>query len=151
MGSGTSPPPSGSKPKSAIPSHMLNGSSPLHVSTGSRHARERESLNSSILSSFTPRIPVEFDLPASAAHPSGESLSLVDDTPRGSSSKYAVSCMMISAHLLIAQFRPTLNDPPRDPRDEAGALTPPATVSRPASPYTLFPPIDFDGLSWPCK
>ncbi|EHA28493.1 GTP cyclohydrolase 1 [Aspergillus awamori] len=135
MGSGTSPPPPGPKPRSAIPSHMLNGGSPLHASTSpstsSRDARERESLNSSILSSFTPRIPVEFNLPASAAHPSGESL--VDDTPRGSTSA-----------------KPTLNDPPRDPRDEAGALTPPATVSRPASPYTLFPPIDFDGLSWPC-
>lgn len=44
-----------------------------------------------------------------------------------------------------------LNDPPRDPRDEGGPLTPPATVSRPASPYTMNPPIDFDGLSWPCK
>lgn len=44
-----------------------------------------------------------------------------------------------------------MNDPPRDPRDEGGPLTPPATVSRPASPYTLNPPIDFDGLSWPCK
>ena len=47
--------------------------------------------------------------------------------------------------------RPTLNDPPRDPRDEAGPLTPPSIVSRPESPYTLCPPIDFDGLSWPCK
>ncbi|KAI5287052.1 hypothetical protein KEM54_006280, partial [Ascosphaera aggregata] len=24
------------------------------------------------------------------------------------------------------------------------------TISRPASPYTLNPPVDFDGLSWPC-
>ncbi|PYH87638.1 putative GTP cyclohydrolase I [Aspergillus ellipticus CBS 707.79] len=130
MGSGSPPP--GPKPKSAIPSHMLNGSSPLHLSTGSRDTRERESLNSSILSSFTPRIPAEFDLPGPASHP-GESSALGDDAPHGSSAS-----------------KPTLNDPPRDPRDEAGALTPPATVSRPASPYTLYPPIDFDGLSWPC-
>ncbi|KAI4140861.1 MAG: hypothetical protein L6R39_005622 [Caloplaca ligustica] len=34
----------------------------------------------------------------------------------------------------------------RDPRDEPA--TPPVH-SRPASPYTLNPPIDFDGLSWP--
>lgn len=39
----------------------------------------------------------------------------------------------------------------RDPRDEAIPATPPATVSRPASPYTLNPPIDFDGLSWPSE
>ena len=38
--------------------------------------------------------------------------------------------------------------PARDPRDEA-PITPPATSSRPASPYTLQPPIDYDGLSWP--
>lgn len=57
-----------------------------------------------------------------------------------------------SAHNL-GSGRPdlSLNDPPRDPRDEGGPLTPPATVSRPASPYTLNPPIDFDGLSWPCE
>ncbi|KAK9557809.1 GTP cyclohydrolase 1, variant 2 [Aspergillus fumigatus] len=47
-------------------------------------------------------------------------------------------------------IRPTLSDPPRDPRDEGGALTPPASSSRPSSPYTANPPIDFDGLSWPC-
>lgn len=63
MGSGSPPP--GPKPKSAIPSHLLNGSSPLHPSntTGVRDARERESLNSSIRSSFAPRIPAEFNLP----------------------------------------------------------------------------------------
>ena len=46
---------------------MLNGSSPLHSSTSpgsstrSRDIRERESLNSSIRSSFAPRVPAEFD------------------------------------------------------------------------------------------
>jgi len=40
---------------------MLNGSSPLQRPTGSRDARERESLNSSIRTSFEPRIPLEFD------------------------------------------------------------------------------------------
>ncbi|RAH48431.1 GTP cyclohydrolase I [Aspergillus aculeatinus CBS 121060] len=132
MASGTSPP-HGPKPKSAIPSHMLNGGSPLHLSLGSRDARERESLNSSIRSSFTPRVPVEFaDLPENI-RPVGDSSQYQDDTPSGS---------------VVA--RPTLRDPARDARDEAGALTPPANESRPASPYTLFPPIDFDGLSWPC-
>ena len=37
----------------------------------------------------------------------------------------------------------------RDPRDEA-PLTPPSTNnSRPASPFTANPTVDFDGLSWP--
>lgn len=37
-------------------------------------------------------------------------------------------------------------EPPRDYRDEAFG----ANDARPQSPYTLAPPIDFDGLSWPC-
>lgn len=40
-------------------------------------------------------------------------------------------------------------EPARDTRDHA-PLTPPTSATRPASPYTLNPPIDFDGLSWPC-
>ncbi|KAL5355312.1 hypothetical protein BJX96DRAFT_141086 [Aspergillus floccosus] len=132
MVSGSSPP-HGPKPKSAVPSRLLNGGSPLHPSSSGRDARERESLNTSIRSSFAPRIPAEFDLPESAAHPVSASLANDDGPVHGSDTA-----------------KPTLNDPPRDPRDEGGALTPPSAVSRPASPYTLYPPIDFDGLSWPC-
>ena len=42
-----------------------------------------------------------------------------------------------------------LGEPARDPRDEASPRSS-ANTSRPASPYTLNPTIDFDGLSWPC-
>ena len=42
-----------------------------------------------------------------------------------------------------------LHGPARDNRDEAPPT--PVTISRPASPYTLNPPIDFDGLSWPSR
>jgi GTP cyclohydrolase I len=59
MGSGSPTSPRAS----AIPSHMLNGSSPLQRSTSSRDSRERESLNTSIRSSFEPRIPLEFESP----------------------------------------------------------------------------------------
>jgi GTP cyclohydrolase I len=34
-------------------------------------------------------------------------------------------------------------------RDEPAPASSPVTLTRPASPYTLNPPIDFDGLSWP--
>ncbi|KAJ5689259.1 GTP cyclohydrolase 1 [Penicillium macrosclerotiorum] len=146
MGSG-SPPGPAPKP-SAIPSHMLNGSSPLQASTpaGSgtrvRDARERESLNSSIRSSFAPRIPAEFTPVEPASHPAEESTATHDESTLAEPA---------SVHgALTLRGRPTLNDPPRDPRDEGGPLTPPATASRPASPYTMNPPIDFDGLSWPC-
>ncbi|KAA8643028.1 hypothetical protein EYZ11_003639 [Aspergillus tanneri] len=133
MGNGSSPPPA-PKPKSAIPSRLLNGGSPLHPSNRSRDARERESLNSSIVSSFSPRVPVEFEsTERTMSHPTYESANDSDE--------------LTHKPLVV---KPTLNDPPRDPRDEGGPLTPPATVSRPASPYTQYPPIDFDGLSWPC-
>lgn len=59
MGSGSPTSPRAS----AIPSHMLNGSSPLQHSTGGRDSRERESLSTSIRSSFQPRIPIEFESP----------------------------------------------------------------------------------------
>ncbi|KAL8985669.1 MAG: hypothetical protein Q9205_000683 [Flavoplaca limonia] len=42
---------------------------------------------------------------------------------------------------------PHLEVDARDPRDEAQA---PLLRSRVSSPYTSNPPIDFDGLSWPC-
>ena len=43
-----------------------------------------------------------------------------------------------------------LGEPARDPRDEPSPRGS-ANTSRPASPYTLNPTIDFDGLSWPSK
>ncbi|KAL4994616.1 hypothetical protein BDV10DRAFT_176541 [Aspergillus recurvatus] len=129
MGSG-SPPPPGPKPK-AIPSHLLNGGSPLAGSVASRDVRERESLNTSIRSSFAPRVPIEFDQPESESYSTEHASSY--DIPRRRSSV----------------TKPSLHDPARDPRDEA-ALTPPATASGATSPYALTPAIDFDGLSWPC-
>jgi GTP cyclohydrolase I len=91
MGSG-SPPPTGPKPKSVIPSHLLNGGSPLNnTSVASRDARERESVQTSIRSSFAPRIPAEFDLPESDA-PAADHASSYDSPRRRSSvvTKYAV-------------------------------------------------------------
>ncbi|KAJ5775178.1 uncharacterized protein N7511_000189 [Penicillium nucicola] len=114
---------------------MLNGSSPLQHSTGHRDERERESLNSSIRSSFEPRVPLQFEAQTGA---------VAGAVPTESTSTGSVPIRS------VVPVRPTLNDPPRDPRDEGGPLTPPATASRPASPYTMNPPIDFDGLSWPC-
>ncbi|KAJ9207279.1 hypothetical protein DTO164E3_553 [Paecilomyces variotii] len=132
MGSG-SPPPLGPKPKSALPSYLINGSSPLSGSTATRDSRERENLNSSIRSSFHPRVPAEFDSSSTESMSNSNSVSNADAGTASHS---------------LEPTRPTLRDPARDPRDEAAPLTP--TISRPASPYTLNPPIDFDGLSWPC-
>ncbi|KAH8702129.1 putative GTP cyclohydrolase I [Talaromyces proteolyticus] len=113
-----SSPPLGPKPLSALPSHLLNGNSSLNPSaSNSTSARERESLNSSIRSSFRASV----DRTQSGSDPMAEPTTAA-----------------------------TTHGAPRDPRDKTGPPTPPSTVSRPASPYTMVPPIDFDGLSWPC-
>lgn len=84
MGSGS---PTGPR-ASAIPSHMLNGSSPLQRSTGSRDSRERESLNTSIRSSFEPRIPVEFESPETETETKTETKA---ETETGAAPTQAVS------------------------------------------------------------
>lgn len=128
MGSGDSPP-LGPKPKSAIPSYLLNGNASVRMPS---NVRERENLNSSILSSFERRQVVDPDLPKESTVPAAEVRNL--EIPENDAA--------------IVPKR-NLSEPPRDPRDR-GNLTP-ITASRPASPYTLNPPIDFDGLSWPCR
>lgn len=65
---------------SAIPSHMLNGSSPLQRSTGGRDSRERESLSTSIRSSFEPRIPVEFESPETKTDTKTETQAETEET-----------------------------------------------------------------------
>lgn len=120
------------KPRSAVPSYLLNGGSPLRPPTKSR-AQERESLASSIRSTYGRRKTIDLGDPQASSH-AMSALSWTGLTDGESSSDIK---------------RPTLLDPARDVRDEAPA-TPPATASRPASPYTMNPPIDFDGLSWPC-
>ncbi|KAI9718686.1 MAG: GTP cyclohydrolase 1 [Chrysothrix sp. TS-e1954] len=49
---------------------------------------------------------------------------------------------------LNGTLEPLHEERPRDPRDDAHPLTPPAT-SRSSSPFTQRPTVDFDGLSWP--
>ena len=123
-----SPPIPGPKPKSALPAYLLNGG--LRPKTNTR-ARERENLTSSIKSTYGRSTTIDSEANVNAASRSWadeqEDLSDTNDV----------------SHV-------SLSEAPRDPRDEALPLTP-ATASRSASPYTLNPPIDFDGLSWPSK
>lgn len=125
------PPPAG-KSKSELVPHLLNGnshkqssSSPLRTSVS---FREREKLAASIISSNSKR--QAFDL------------------SRGQNPKYGSHVMPLSDGNY-----PRLKDiesPARDPGDELNNLSTQG-VGRPASPYTLNPPIDFDGLSWPSE
>jgi GTP cyclohydrolase IA len=105
------------KPKSAVPSYLLSGTS---QSSPSRK-RERENLTSSIKSTYGRRL-----------------LAVPEDAQEGPSVKRPKEHGTSEGETLLRQ-------PARDPRDEA-PITP---TSRPASPYTLQPPIDYDGLSWP--
>lgn len=54
-----------------------------------------------------------------------------------------------SSHVGRASRKSIDEAPARDPRDEAHTPTP--STSRPESPFTQYPTIDFDGLSWPSR
>lgn len=87
MGSGSPTSPRAS----AIPSHMLNGSSPLQRSTGGRDSRERESLSTSIRSSFEPRIPIEFESPETKTDTKTETETQAETEETGAAPTQAVS------------------------------------------------------------
>ncbi|KAF2140270.1 uncharacterized protein K452DRAFT_310029 [Aplosporella prunicola CBS 121167] len=111
------------KPISAIPSHLSSANNGAQGYTEARDRKERENLFSSIQSSSTDRQPIDL------RH------------PNGTYSKPTI-------HRGKAPLNGLEEEHARDPRDEAGPPTPLAT-SRPQSPFTQHPTIDFDGLSWP--
>lgn len=127
-----------STPISALPSHLLNddlriqkGRSPLRTSVG---AKEREKLTASIISSSGHKPPLDMDTlhePIVNGYDVGvpKRKEQCFRNPAGSTS---------------------LNASARDPRDRPTDRAV-SHHSRPASPYTLNPPIDFDGLSWPSE
>lgn len=126
-------PPLQPKPKSAVPNYLANGSSPLHASkqhaTEVRDKKERENLYSAIKSSNTRKELVDFpSSPPKASAYASEPVTL--SQRNGQHSTYGVD----DAEL-------------RSPRDGYVHQTP--TASRPHSPFTQHPTVDFDGLSWP--
>ena len=126
-------PPSAPKPKSVLPSHLLNGGSPLRSPRRpSVGHKERERLAASIVASNKPRPPIDLR-------------TLEDPLLNGQEDDLDVTSMPPAAPNGLSE----LEVEARDPRDEAPP-TPPLS-DRLASPYTSNPPIDFDGLSWPSK
>lgn len=113
------------KPLSAVPPHVVNGSTP----TEARDQRERENLFNSIQSSASARQPIDL------THPNG-----TYSKPQ----THKMDLVRSKAHALNG----VAEEHARDARDEATPPTPLAT-SRPQSPFTQHPTIDFDGLSWP--
>ncbi|KAK4565679.1 GTP cyclohydrolase 1 [Recurvomyces mirabilis] len=123
----------------AIPSHLINGHSPLHPSyTAEREREDRDHTYESIKSSMgRPREPIDLT-----------NLSLNDhertERPRASQQSSAQQYEEVEdADLDDLDLKVAA----RDDQDEA-PLTPPATA-RSMSPFTANPTIDFDGLSWP--
>lgn len=127
-------PPIAPKARTAPPPCFLNGhdhashkSSPLGRT--SINAREREALTASIESSHNRRQPIDLN---------------AREEPYKNG--YGHHSPTLDEDL---ESPPKLDVAARDPRDEAPETSPAST--RPDSPYTLNPPIDFDGLSWPCE
>lgn len=111
------------KPRSALPSHLVNGSA---------HP-ERNSARTSIAAKERERLTLRSSPPTS-------SRDVADlEQSNGYGGHHPASVPTRASDLEVEA---------RDPRDEAHASS---VQSRPASPYTLNPPIDFDGLSWPSK
>lgn len=125
------------KPISALPSHLLSedfriqkGRSTLRTSVG---AKEREKLTASIISS-SGRKPLDID-------------SLHEPAVNGYEKEPPKRQEQCSAN---SSGSAGVNISARDPRDRPTDRAM-SHHSRPASPYTLNPPIDFDGLSWPSE
>ena len=130
--------PASPRPK-AIPSHLINGHSPLHPSyTADRTKDERDSTYNAIKSSMGPhREAIDLDA-------DDEPISPPADSTARSPKRPAVQYEEVEDQD-IEDLR--IKIAARDRRDSA-PLTPPAT-SRASSPFTQNPTIDFDGLSWP--
>lgn len=116
--------------------HLQNNPRRLSVTS-----KERQKLVTSIEASSYERPVVDFDIPQSYTQTNGD-----------------------DSHLnkILSQSRPNytskLSQKPRDPRDDkddTAARTSSSILDResgrPHSPYTLNPPVDFDGLSWPSE
>ena len=130
-------------PPMAIPSHLLNGSSSSRHPVGTQNrAQERNKLASSIQSTYNRRTSID------PAELSMGRYQLDRDATRswtGMTSELAETAVEEQHESKISNLQ---QGPARDDRDQAPP-TPPIS-SRPASPYTQNPPIDYDGLSWPC-
>ncbi|KAF2125431.1 GTP cyclohydrolase I [Dothidotthia symphoricarpi CBS 119687] len=127
-----------SKPKAALPSHMMNGGSPLRVTTEKRDQKERDSLYNAIETSHRGRQAVNFDGPE-GYFPSSSSHNHQYGNGNGNGNRTHNRHTSINSEIDGESHH-----------DGAVPRTPLAT-SRAQSPYTQHPTVDFNGLSWPSK
>jgi GTP cyclohydrolase I len=116
------------KPKSTLPTHMMNGGSPLRLTTEARDKKERENLFNAIETSNRGRQPVNFDGPA-GYFPANGSIATMN-----------------GGHHETSNGEVDVED-----HNEGVVVQTPLATSRAHSPYTQHPTIDFNGLSWPSK
>jgi GTP cyclohydrolase I len=115
--------------KHAVPERLRNGTS--QSARAPFNGRERDNLYAAIAASTTSRYPIDFDEELPPAKRSSEHNRTPEFGP--------------DAHSAVTLSHPHLKVAARDPRDQPKS----PQISRPASPYTQNPPIDFEGLSWP--
>ena len=133
--------PAAPRPK-PLPSHLINGHSPLHPASASdRNREDRDSTYKAIKASMGPhRQPIDIE----HLHLNGDENSRNHaQQPQPSKSTSRQYDEVGEQDLEDIEVKVAA----RDGRDEA-PLTPP-TTSRSISPFTQNPTIDFDGLSWP--
>ena len=127
-------PPLTPKPK-ALPSYLTNGGSPLQNRVSVRDTSERDTLFSSIKSSSGPRRqPIALEQLPSPVQQGPPALK---------------GATMNGVYGKVEEREHIVQEYARDPRDEAPMSPTLSTNSRPASPFTANPTVDFDGLSWP--
>lgn len=151
----TSPPqdPGNAEPQIIPLHHNTNG---VPSPTQTRDQRERENLYASIQSTNSwRRQPVDLDGSGAPAGPNGF---YSKNAPHATSSQsVGVGGVEMTAGKSTSKAgtAEVSHVRPRDTRDAPnGAPQGPATplaISRPQSPFTQHPTIDFDGLSWPSK
>jgi len=120
------------KPKSAIPSHLTNGPSPLSVSTEARDKKERDSLYVQIQNSSQGRQAVNFD-ELNRYFPKSSTSANMD----GSNARERHQ--MVHSEIDVEGYT------------ECSPTRTPLATSRAQSPYIQHPTIDFNGLSWPSR
>ncbi|KAL8672724.1 MAG: hypothetical protein Q9168_002814 [Polycauliona sp. 1 TL-2023] len=143
------------KTKSAKSSHLPNGTA--HVEKRSSRtsigAKERERLQASILFTNKRREAIDLEKDSGDGHHHTSTISPGNsDGPGNNPLSSTAAREKVNGHghhpsPSIPIHSSDLEVDARDPRDEVPG---PVARNRIPSPYTSNPPIDFDGLSWPC-
>lgn len=136
------------KPVSALPTHMVNGRSPLRVSQEARDQQERKSLFNAIETSNRGRQIVNFDAPNGYFPADATVSSAARNKNSGGGGGGGGGSSNDNNNTTTSNSD---DDMDSDNYNEGAVAPTPLATSRAHSPYTQHPTLDFDGLSWPSK